>query len=129
MLQQRIAGRKVACDVNNTDQYGRKVATCFSSQGEDLNQWMVSNGEALAYREFSKQYVPAEDAARKAKKVRSALCGCCFVGVRMRSQAAAAQCMHFALSLRARTNSKMRASVWQFGLFSNLSVGCHGIKA
>ena len=70
-LQQHIGSRKIACDVQNTDQYGRKVSICYGTKGEDLNEWMVANGEAVAYREYSKAYTRAEDAARKAKKVQS----------------------------------------------------------
>ena len=70
-LQQHIGSRKIACDVQNTDQYGRKVSICYGTKGEDLNEWMVANGEAVAYREYSKAYTRAEDAARKAKKVQN----------------------------------------------------------
>ncbi|WP_151114852.1 hypothetical protein [Hypericibacter adhaerens] len=34
--------------------------------GEDLNRWMVRQGQTLAYRHFTETYVSAEDEARKA---------------------------------------------------------------
>lgn len=55
-LEQHIGNQKVSCAVKNKDQYGRNVAVC-SAGGEDLNRWMVQNGLAVAYREFSSDYV------------------------------------------------------------------------
>eukprot|EP00955_Chlamydomonas_euryale_P043963 352766-Chlamydomonas_euryale.AAC.4 len=66
-LETKIAGRAVACDVVDTDQYGRSVAACRAG-GEDLNGWLVDNGFAVAYRQYAKQYGPAEDAARADKR-------------------------------------------------------------
>eukprot|EP00242_Pyramimonas_sp_CCMP2087_P012987 CAMPEP_0198209486 /NCGR_PEP_ID=MMETSP1445-20131203/16310_1 /TAXON_ID=36898 /ORGANISM="Pyramimonas sp., Strain CCMP2087" /LENGTH=299 /DNA_ID=CAMNT_0043883275 /DNA_START=68 /DNA_END=964 /DNA_ORIENTATION=+ len=66
-LAAKIGKRKVACDVKNTDQYGRSVAVC-SADGEDLNKWMVSSGNAVAYTEYSKSYVEAERQAQSAHK-------------------------------------------------------------
>lgn len=31
------------------DKYGRRLGTLFTRQGENLNQWMMSNGYAYAY--------------------------------------------------------------------------------
>ncbi len=47
--------------------YGRLIAICFID-GKDLNALMVSEGWALAYRDYSEKYVPRENAARKARK-------------------------------------------------------------
>ena len=41
--------------MKNKDQYGRSVAVCKAG-GEDLNKWMVANGYAVAYSEYSKDY-------------------------------------------------------------------------
>jgi endonuclease YncB( thermonuclease family) len=49
------------------DQYGRIVARCYAGT-EDLNLWMVASGWAVAYREFSRDYVPDEEAARAARR-------------------------------------------------------------
>ncbi|HEV2565632.1 MAG TPA: thermonuclease family protein [Microvirga sp.] len=48
----------VACEARDTDHYGRIVAVC-SQSGIDLNAWMVEEGHALAYRQYSKDYVPS----------------------------------------------------------------------
>lgn len=52
-LTQHVGNSSVRCEVKNKDQYGRNVAACFlSSWGgkEDIGQWLVSNGHAVAYR-------------------------------------------------------------------------------
>jgi endonuclease YncB( thermonuclease family) len=41
----------------------RTLAVCRVA-GQDLGEWMVRNGWALAYRRYSTAYVPAEEAAR-----------------------------------------------------------------
>jgi endonuclease YncB( thermonuclease family) len=46
------------------DRYGRVVAVCRAF-GEDLSAWMAGLGWALAYREYSAEYVPAEELARR----------------------------------------------------------------
>ncbi len=35
--------------------------------GTDIRRWMVRQGFAVAYRKYSKRYVEAEEAAKKAK--------------------------------------------------------------
>eukprot|EP00241_Pyramimonas_parkeae_P006690 CAMPEP_0114260484 /NCGR_PEP_ID=MMETSP0058-20121206/20519_1 /TAXON_ID=36894 /ORGANISM="Pyramimonas parkeae, CCMP726" /LENGTH=319 /DNA_ID=CAMNT_0001375737 /DNA_START=156 /DNA_END=1112 /DNA_ORIENTATION=+ len=66
-LEQHIGNQKVSCAVKNKDQYGRNVAVC-SAGGEDLNRWMVQNGLAVAYREFSSDYVRDEENAKLSRK-------------------------------------------------------------
>jgi endonuclease YncB( thermonuclease family) len=39
-----------------------------SARGEDLNAWLVQQGYALAYRQYSTDYVHQESDARKAKR-------------------------------------------------------------
>jgi endonuclease YncB( thermonuclease family) len=48
------------------DRCGRIVAVCYLGS-EDLNAWMVTQGWAVAYRHYSKDYVPQEEAAHAAK--------------------------------------------------------------
>jgi endonuclease YncB( thermonuclease family) len=62
-LSERIGRATVTCEPKDRDRYGRIVAVC-SSAGRDLNAWMVENGWALAYRDYSRDYVDAEAAAR-----------------------------------------------------------------
>lgn len=65
-LSDKIAQGTVDCSAGKKDLYQRTVAQC--SLGDvDLNQWMVANGWALAYRQYSKKYVGDEAAAQKAK--------------------------------------------------------------
>jgi hypothetical protein len=57
----------ITCEQTDTDVYGRIVAICTQS-GEDLNAWLVAEGWAVAYRDFSDDYVPQEEAARTARR-------------------------------------------------------------
>jgi len=66
-LAQRIGRAPVECRVSGKDRYGRFVARCFQ-KGEDLNAWLVANGWAVAYRQYGREYVPQENAARKARR-------------------------------------------------------------
>lgn len=56
---------EVTCEGTGRDRYGRLVAVCHA-RDIDLNRFLVAEGLALAYREYSTDYVEAEDAARKA---------------------------------------------------------------
>ena len=48
-----IASRVVSCLPINLDRYGRTVATC-SVGGTDLGEWLVQNGLALDWPQYSK---------------------------------------------------------------------------
>lgn len=63
-LTRLVAGRLVACIPRDQDQYGRTVAVCRVGR-TDINDWMVRQGNAVAYRKYSTAYVAAEDAARR----------------------------------------------------------------
>jgi len=65
-LADRIGHRVVSCEQRDTDRYRRVVAVC-SEGGVDLNEWMVSQGQAIAYRQYSLTYVPAEEKAKAAR--------------------------------------------------------------
>jgi len=62
-----IAGRPVACEVTARGRYGRAIARCRIEE-TDLGAWMVSAGWALAYRRYSRRYVPHECTARLARR-------------------------------------------------------------
>ena len=64
-LSDRIGRRSVSCMARDIDRYGRTIAVC-SQDGVDLNAWMVREGWAVAYRRYSKDYVPDEADARRA---------------------------------------------------------------
>jgi len=61
-----IARRPVNCVPMKMDQYGRTVATC-SAGGADLGEWLVRNGLALDWPQFSKgKYEAAQHIAEHA---------------------------------------------------------------
>jgi len=64
-LSDRIGRRSVICVARDTDRYGRTIAVC-SQDGIDLNAWMVAEGWAVAYRQYSRDYVLADTEARSA---------------------------------------------------------------
>lgn len=65
-LSDHIGRRPVSCEERDRDRYGRIVAVC--SLGYDkLNAWMVSEGWAMAYRQYSTDYVEEEEVARAEK--------------------------------------------------------------
>ncbi|WP_222934249.1 thermonuclease family protein [Caulobacter sp. 17J80-11] len=66
-LSDRLGQRTVTCRPRDVDRYGRIVAAC-SVGGRDVGRWLVSQGWAVAYRQYSKDYVSAEDAARVARR-------------------------------------------------------------
>ena len=48
------------------DRYKRYIGVCFLGD-INLNQWMVRNGYAVAYRRYSKDYIEDENYAKKNK--------------------------------------------------------------
>jgi endonuclease YncB( thermonuclease family) len=56
----------VTCTVTGKDRYKRLLAEC-SVRGDSMQAWMVTNGHAVAYRAYSKDYVPAENVAKRAR--------------------------------------------------------------
>ena len=65
-LKSKIRGSEIKCIFTTKDRYKRYIATCYKEK-TNLNQWMVRNGYAIAYRRYSKKYVPDEDFAKKNK--------------------------------------------------------------
>ena len=60
--------RPVRCEGSQRGRYGRLIAVCFDADGTDLNEWLVSQGWALAYRRYSKRYILQEETARKERR-------------------------------------------------------------
>jgi endonuclease YncB( thermonuclease family) len=56
----------VTCISEGKDRYQRTLGQC-SVRGTSVQDWLVRNGHAVAYRDYSTEFVPAEIAARKAK--------------------------------------------------------------
>ena len=69
-LADAIGRTWVDCIEQNRDRYGRVVAVCRfgGPSGRDIGAYMVEEGWALAYRKYSMDYVPNEDAAKAAGK-------------------------------------------------------------
>jgi endonuclease YncB( thermonuclease family) len=66
-LRSWIDGRTVTCRPETVDRYGRVVATCrVDGETPSLNETLVREGWATAYREFSDRYAGAEAEARAA---------------------------------------------------------------
>ena len=61
-----INNQKVICEAKGTDQYKRYISVC-SVNNLDMNEFMVKNGWAIAYRYYSKDYTVTEDKAKKNK--------------------------------------------------------------
>jgi len=65
-LISKIKGSEIKCIFTTKDRYKRYIATCYKGK-INLNQWMVRNGHAIAYRRYSKKYVLDEDFAKENK--------------------------------------------------------------
>ena len=66
-LTKKINKNKVVCRVQKKlDRYKRYIGVCFLGK-VNLNQWMVRNGYAVAYRKYSKDYIKDENYAKKNK--------------------------------------------------------------
>lgn len=59
-------GRTAACEVLETDRYGRAVSRC-AVEGEDIGATLVSRGMALAYVAYSDDYLPQQREAEAAR--------------------------------------------------------------
>ena len=65
-LKKIINDQSVECTVSDIDIYNRYVAICLVNE-LNLNQWMVKNGWAIAYRYYSTDYIIEEKYARDNK--------------------------------------------------------------
>ncbi len=66
-LRTLTAGRAITCDKRDTDSYGRTVAVCTNGT-VDIGAELTRAGLALAYREYSDDYVDEENEARAARR-------------------------------------------------------------
>jgi len=62
----KISESEIKCISTTKDRYKRYIATCFKGK-TNLNQWMVRNGFAIAYRRYSKKYLSDEKFAKEKK--------------------------------------------------------------
>ena len=65
-LAEKIGRATVRCEQRDIDRYKRIVAVC-NLGNVDLNAWMVRQGWAIAYRQYSQDYVGDESAAQAEK--------------------------------------------------------------
>ena len=65
-LEAKVDGSKIKCISSSKDMYKRYLAKCFKDK-LNLNQWMVRSGNAVAYRRYSKEYIPDENFAKQNK--------------------------------------------------------------
>ena len=65
-LEVKINRSKIKCISSSKDRYKRHLAKCYKDK-INLNRWMVRNGYAVAYRRYSKEYIPDEDFAKEKK--------------------------------------------------------------
>lgn len=61
-LSSLLVGKTLECDDRGFDRWNRKLSVCRAN-GLDINQLMVRNGWAIAYREYSSNYVLDEEYA------------------------------------------------------------------
>lgn len=67
-LETLTAGLEVRCQAIERDRHGRLVAEAFAPDGADIGCRVVLAGWALAYRQYSTDYVEAEAEARRARR-------------------------------------------------------------
>ena len=65
-LKNLINNQKVECIANDIDRYKRYIAICSVNE-ININQWMVRNGWAIAYRYYSEDYIVDEEYAHDNK--------------------------------------------------------------
>ena len=66
-LRRLIGWLPVTCEISGTDRHNRALGTCFDVSGTNLNGWLVSEGYAMAYRQYSLRYMVHEVQARLRK--------------------------------------------------------------
>ena len=66
-LIKKINNKKVTCKISDIDYFKRLIGECYKRK-TNLNAWLVSNGYAVAFRKYSKKYVPEEIFAKQEKK-------------------------------------------------------------
>ena len=66
-LEWLVKGQEVTCEGDKRDRYKRLLAVCFVGP-LNINQQMVTDGWALAYRKYSMDYVRAETFAKSRRE-------------------------------------------------------------
>jgi endonuclease YncB( thermonuclease family) len=63
LLIEKIANQEVTCIKESKDQYGRTLAECFVGK-ESLSSFLVREGYAFAYRQYSDKFIADEEYAQ-----------------------------------------------------------------
>ena len=66
-LAVQIGRSNVVCKSASRDKYGRLLATCHKGD-TNLNDWVVRQGWAIAYRRYSARFIRTESQAKSAKQ-------------------------------------------------------------
>ena len=66
-LRALLGSEAIRCETEGRDRYGRWIAFCHLGE-RDINAWLVEQGHAVAYRQYSDDYVPEENAARDERR-------------------------------------------------------------
>ena len=66
-LSDLLSNREITCKGEEKDRYGRLIAVCFIDW-MDINEQIVMEGWALAYRKYSEDYVRAENYAKSMRR-------------------------------------------------------------
>ena len=65
-LKKLISNQDVNCDIIDKDRYNRSIGICFVNN-QNINDYMVRNGWAIAYRYYSDDYIDQEEEAKQKK--------------------------------------------------------------
>lgn len=63
LLIEKISNQEVNCIRESKDQYGRTLAECFVGK-ESLSSYLVREGYAFAYRQYSDKFIADEEFAK-----------------------------------------------------------------
>ncbi len=66
-LKKKINNKKIVCKILDLDYFKRLIGECYKKK-TNLNEWLVLNGYAVAFRKYSKKYVSEEITAKQKKK-------------------------------------------------------------
>ena len=66
-LEKLVQGQDIVCKGDERDKYKRLLAVCFAGPFS-INEQMVADGWALAYRKYSQDYVRAETFAKSRRE-------------------------------------------------------------
>ena len=66
-LRRKVQSAHISCTVSGVDRYKRLIAVCYIG-AQNINNWLVKQGWAIAYKRYSNDYVSSERTARIERK-------------------------------------------------------------